>query len=118
MISIGKYNKLKVDRKCDFGFYLEDENKESILLPNSSINDEEVNIGDSIEVFAYRDSKDRPIATLKKPLITVGEIAYLKIVSNSDFGAFAYIGLERDIFIPIKEQKFTLVKDKEYLLYA
>lgn len=118
MIFIGEYNNLKVDRETDFGYYLEDEDRNSVLLPNGSLDGNKVNVGDNISAFIYNDTKDRPIATLKKPLIEVGKIAYLKIVGTSNFGAFADIGLERDIFIPLKEQKFKLVKEKSYLLYA
>lgn len=118
MIFMGEYNDLKVDRQVDFGFYLTDGEGNDILLPKSSLNGEEVKVGEEKEVFVYRDSKDRPVATLKKPLIQLGNIAYLEIVSESTFGAFADMGLDRDIFIPIKEQKFKLLKGKKYLLYA
>ncbi|MGG7177084.1 CvfB family protein [Clostridium paraputrificum] len=118
MIFIGEYNDLKVDRAVEFGFYLTDGEGNDILLPKALLNGKEVKVGDEIEVFAYRDSKDRPIATLHKPLITVGEVAYLEVVGQSSFGAFANMGLDRDIFIPIKEQKFKLLTGKSYLLYA
>lgn len=118
MIFIGDYNELKVDRSVDFGFYLTDGAGNDVLLPNGLTNGKDVRVGDVVEVFVYRDSKDRPIATLYEPLITVGQIAYLEIVSESSFGAFANMGLDRDIFIPLKEQKFKLLPGKKYLLYA
>ncbi|MBE6048560.1 MAG: S1 RNA-binding domain-containing protein [Clostridium sp.] len=118
MIFIGEYNTLKVDREVEFGFYLEDEKGNDVLLPKSLLEGHEVNEGDTVEVFVYKDSKNRPIATFKKPLITVGEVAYLEVVGQSSFGAFADIGLDRDIFIPLKEQKFKMLKGKKYLLYA
>lgn len=118
MMNIGQYNKLVVDRKVDFGFYLIDEDKNAVLIPNKSLDGNKVEIGDSIEAFVYRDSSDRPVATLKKPLITVGEIAYLEVNGACSFGAFADMGLDRDILIPIKEQKFRLVKGNKYLVYA
>jgi predicted RNA-binding protein (virulence factor B family) len=118
MIFIGEYNDLKVSRETDFGFYLEDNNKNSVLLPKTLLEGTEVKVDDKIEAFVYMDSKDRPIATLKKPLIQVGEIAYLKVVQSSTFGAFVDMGLDRDILVPIKEQKFKLVEGKSYLLYA
>lgn len=118
MIHIGEYNKLIVDRKVDFGFYLIDEDKNAILLPNRSLDGNKIEIGDVIEAFVYRDSSDRPVATLKKPLIKAGEIAYLEINGACSFGAFADMGLERDILIPLKEQKFKPIKGKKYLLYA
>lgn len=118
MIYLGEYNELKVDRQVDFGYYLEDEEKNAVLLPKGSLNGNSIEVGEMVEAFIYKDSKDRLIATLKKPYIQVGEVAYLKIVGTSNFGAFADMGLERDIFIPLKEQKFKLVKGKSYLLYA
>ncbi|MCI5726441.1 MAG: S1-like domain-containing RNA-binding protein [Clostridium sp.] len=118
MIKIGEYNELKVDRQTEFGYYLVDNEKNSVLLPNGSLNGNSINIDEMVNAFIYRDSQERIIATLKQPLIKVGEVAYLKIVGNSNFGAFADMGLERDIFIPLKEQKFKLVTGKSYLLYA
>lgn len=118
MIFIGEYNNLMVDRETDFGFYLVDSENNSVLLPKALLDGKEVVLGNEIEAFIYNDSKDRIIATLKKPLIEVGKVAYLKIVGNSSFGAFADMGLERDILVPLKEQKFKLVTGKEYLLYA
>lgn len=117
MINIGHYNKLKVKKRVGFGYYLEDKFGDEILLPNGNTQGNELNIDDMVEVFIYRDSKDRLISTLKKPLLTVGNIAYLEIVSQSEIGAFANIGLERDLFIPLKEQSFKLKTGKKYLIY-
>jgi predicted RNA-binding protein (virulence factor B family) len=117
MIEVGRYINLKVSRKVDFGYYLEDRFGDEVLLPNSGAKGYEINEGDNLEVFVYRDSKDRLISTLKKPLLTVGEIAYLEIVSQNAIGAFANFGLERDLFIPLKEQSFKLKEGKKYLIY-
>ncbi len=117
MIDIGYYNKLKVSKKIEFGYYLKDDQGEEVLLPNGSVQNKIVKIGDILEVFIYRDSKDRLISTLKKPLITVGELAHLKVVSQSAIGAFVDIGLERDLFIPLKEQAFKLKNGEKYLFY-
>lgn len=118
MIYIGEYNKLTVDRELDFGFYLTDGDGNDILLPKAVIGDRVINVEDEVEIFVYKDSKDRPIATLNRPLISVGELAYLAVVGVNSFGAFANMGLDRDIFIPIKEQKFSLIVGKKYLFYA
>ena len=118
MINVGEYNKLRVARKVDFGFYLSDEKGNEVLLPNGSLNGNNIEVNSTINAFIYRDSSDRLIATLKTPKIQVGKLAYLEIVSQSSFGAFADMGLERDIFIPLKEQKFKLLKGKKYILYA
>lgn len=117
MINIGQFNKLKVKKKVDFGYYLEDKFGDEVLLPNSNAKGSKVEVGESLEVFVYRDSKDRLISTLKKPLLTVGNITYLEVVSQSEIGAFVNIGLERDLFIPLKEQAFKLKTGKKYLFY-
>lgn len=117
MINIGYYNKLKVKKQVDFGYYLQDEKGEDVLLPNSNAKGHNINVGDILEVFVYRDSKDRMISTLKKPLITVGEVAYLEVVSQSPIGAFVNMGLERDLFVPLREQSYKLKTGKKYLFY-
>jgi len=117
MMIIGEYNKLKVSKKVEFGYYLEDSFGDEVLLPNSAAKGHEIKEGDKLEVFIYRDSKDRLISTLKKPLITVGEIAYLEVVSQNNIGAFVNIGLERDLFVPLREQGFKLKEGKKYLFH-
>ncbi len=117
MINVGYYNKLEVSKKVDFGYYLKDNSGDEVLLPNGNTKSMEINIGDMLNVFVYRDSKDRLISTLKKPLITVGDIAHLKVVSQSVIGAFVDMGLERDLFIPLKEQAFKLKTGESYLFY-
>lgn len=117
MILIGEYNELKVSKKVDFGYYVEDNFGDEVLLPNSAAKGHEIKEGDKLEVFIYRDSKDRLISTLKKPLITVGQIAYLEVVSQNNIGAFVNIGLERDLFVPLREQSFKLKEGKKYLFY-
>ena len=117
MINIGKYNVLEVKRERDFGFFLGDEGKEDVLMPKSMLENRELEIGEKVEVFVYRDSKDRPIATFKKPLATVGEVAYLEVVFQTEFGSFVDFGLDRDIFVPLKEQRFKLHKGNKYLFY-
>ncbi|EOR26277.1 MULTISPECIES: S1-like domain-containing RNA-binding protein [Clostridium] len=118
MINIGKYNTLEVKREKEFGFYLGDEGKVDVLLPKSVAEGKSIQVGEKVEVFVYRDSKDRPIATFKKPLVTVGEVAYLKVVFQTEFGAFIDFGLDRDIFVPIKEQRFKLHTGSKYLFYV
>lgn len=118
MLNIGDYNTLRVDREKDFGFYLRDlSSKEDVLLPKSLCEGMGIEVGQDITVFIYRDSKDRPIATFKKPLAKVGDVAYLKVVHQGEFGAFADFGLDRDIFIPLKEQRYKLHTGKKYLFY-
>ena len=120
MIRMGEINELEIVRKSGFGYFLNaktGKTTDDILLPNSNTLGMELNIGDKVNAFIYRDSKDRLVATLKEPKAKVGDLAYLRIVSVTALGAFADFGLERDMFIPLKEQKYKLETEKEYLLY-
>ena len=117
MMIVGEYNQLKVSKKVEFGYYLEDNFGDEVLLPNSAAKGHEIKEGDKLEVFIYRDSKDRLISTLKKPLLTVGKIGYLEVVSQNNIGAFVNIGLERDLFVPLREQAIKLKEGKKYLFY-
>lgn len=118
MIEVGKYNKLVVSKERDFGFFLKDERGEEVLLPKSLLDGNTINLEDEVEVFVYLDSSDRRVATMKKPIITVGEVGYLEVVSQSSFGAFCNNGLEKDLFVPIREQRFKLLDGKKYLIHA
>ncbi|MDD3224975.1 MAG: S1-like domain-containing RNA-binding protein [Clostridium sp.] len=119
MIEIGKFNKLKVARKAPFGYFLDantGNTDDDILLPNNNTMEQEITVGDTIDAFLYKDSKDRPVATLKTPYTQAYELAYLKVVSVTPIGAFADMGLDRDLFIPLKEQNYKLIPDQKYLL--
>jgi predicted RNA-binding protein (virulence factor B family) len=120
MVEIGKFNKLTICRKSDFGYFLDastGKTSDDILLPNNSTLGADINVGDEIDAFIYRDSKDRLIATMKKPYAEVYQLAYLKVVSVTEIGAFVDFGLARDLFVPIKEQNYLLVEGNSYLLY-
>lgn len=113
MIKVGKYNLLKVVRERDFGFFLSD-GKEDVLLPKRNLK-KDIKVDETIEAFIYRDSEDRLVATLNTPLVTVDEIAYLEVKSVTNIGAFVDIGLERDVLVPLKEQKYDIKAGKSYL---
>lgn len=120
MVEIGRFNKMKVVRRADFGFYLDAETgktSDDILLPNKSALGKDLDIGDEVEAFVYRDSSDRIISTLKKPLAQVGELAYLKVTSKTKIGSFVSFGLEKDILVPFKEENYKIELGKEYLFY-
>lgn len=120
MINIGEFNNLKVVRTAEFGYYLDagtGNTSDDVLLPNKSALGKELSIGDEVNAFIYRDSKDRIIATLKAPLATVGDIAYLKVEGKTNFGSFVNFGLERDILVPFKEQEYPLKEGNKYLFY-
>lgn len=104
-IELGKMQELMVVKKVDFGVYLapEDNQEEKVLLPGKQV-PEGCETGDFVKVFIYRDSKDRLIATRKEPKLSLGEVAVLTVVQTGKFGAFLDWGLEKDLFLPFKEQ--------------
>jgi len=121
MINIGDLNNLTVVRRAEFGYYLgaeTDNTDDDILLPMKSTVGRALKIDDEVEAFIYRDSSDRLIATLKKPLAKVGDLAYLKVVDMTPIGSFVEIGLERDILVPFKEENYSLETGKKYLFYV
>jgi hypothetical protein len=118
MIELGKVQKLEVMKLATVGAYLNTKNntvQDNILLPKKQV-PVDVAIGDEIEVFVYRDSSDRIISTINRPKILMGEIKKLKVVEVSDIGAFLNWGLEKDLFIPFKEQTQKLQKGYECLV--
>lgn len=114
MIQVGVYNTLKVSRKVDFGFYLDDGN-EGILLP-VRFAPKDLRIGDNIKVFVYHDSENRLIATTQEPLGIVGDIVQLKCISTTEHGAFLDWGLMKDIFVARSQQLARMQKGGEYLV--
>ncbi len=105
MIRLGEIQTLQVVKKVEFGVYLGDgHNKEErVLLPKKQV-PEGTQTGDEMEVFVYRDSKDRLIATTNMPKITLGGVSRLKVAQVGKIGAFLDWGLEKDLLLPFKEQ--------------
>lgn len=115
MIEIGKYNTLKIERDTQVGIYLSD-GKEDILLPNKYV-PREFEIGEEIIVFVYLDHEERPVATTLEPYIYLHEFALLRVNYTNKFGAFLDWGLEKDLFVPFREQARPMEKGKRYLVY-
>lgn len=103
-MKLGEYQKLKVIKKVEFGVYLaEHEGDETrVLLPQKQV-PADAKLGDEIEVFLYKDSKDRIIATTNQPKLTLGGLAVLEVAEIGKIGAFLDWGLEKDLFLPYKE---------------
>lgn len=114
MIEVGVYNTLKVSRKVEFGFYLDD-GKEGILLPKRFA-PADLRIGNEIKVFIYHDSDNRLVATTQQPKGIVGDIVKLQCVSTTEHGAFLDWGLMKDIFVPKSQQLARMQKGGEYLV--
>src|SRR6478735_2266367 len=113
-VEVGKYNTLKVTRKVDFGFYLDD-GGEGILLPKRFV-PRSLRIGDEVEVFVYHDSDNRLIATTQKAKAVVGEIVKMKCISVTGLGAFLDWGLMKDLFVPKSKQLGGMREGAEYLV--
>lgn len=117
MIKIGHSYELDVVKILDFGAYLDAKDLGEVLLPLKYLPDD-LSPGDSIEVFLYLDSEDRPIATTLTPRACVGEFAYLKVVDVSRVGAFLDWGLEKDLLVPFSEQHIPMLEGHSYLVYV
>ena len=116
MIELGKFQKLKVLRFVSIGAYLgTGEKDEEVLLPKKQV-PEDVSLGEDIEVFIYRDSQDRLVATTRTPKLSVGEVAPLKVIEITDIGAFLDWGLEKDLLLPFKEQTVKVEEGNEYIV--
>ncbi len=122
MIEIGKMQTLVIDRETSIGVYLREtsapsaDKENSVLLPKKEVA-HNVKPGDKIEAFIYRDSKDRLIATTRRPKIMLGEFAPLKVVDITRVGAFLDWGLEKDLLLPYHEQITRVQIGREYLVY-
>ena len=115
-MELGKYNILKAHRQQPQGWYLIDDEEEEVLLPNKYV-PEEFTQGDEIKVFVYTDSEDRNIATTLTPTITRGSFAYLEVKAVTTYGAFLDWGLEKDLFVPFKEQKEKMKEGEAYVVF-
>lgn len=113
-IKVGEFNVLRVDRKVDFGFYMDD-GEEGILLPKRFA-PEGLQVDDNIPVFIYHDSDNRLIATTQEPLAVVGDIAALKVVAVTKQGAFLDWGLMKDLFVPVSQQLSAMRLGGKYLV--
>jgi predicted RNA-binding protein (virulence factor B family) len=117
MVEVGKVNKLSVSRRCDFGLIFDGLQLGEILMPNRYVT-REMNPGDQLEVFVFRDSEDRLTATTQRPRAQVGEFALLRCKEVSNVGAFLDWGLPKDLFVPFREQRMKMRQGESYLVYV
>lgn len=111
---LGQKQVLTVVKKVDFGVYLGNE-EERVLLPKKQV-PEGIQTGESVEVFLYKDSSDRLIATTHEPKITMGELRVLTVADAGKVGAFLDWGLEKDLLLPFKEQTAKVKKGDQVLV--
>lgn len=116
-MKLGEKQKLTVVKKVDFGIYLAEraEDEKRVLLPAKQA-PQDAQPGDMLEVFLYRDSEDRLIATKREPLLMIGETAVLKALEVGAIGAFLDWGLEKDLFLPYKEMTAKIKPGDEILV--
>ena len=108
MATIGKRNLLSVIRESQPGLYLDGGELGEILLPGRYI-PADIAPKQKLDVFVYRDSEDRLVATTETPNAMVGEFACMKVINvHPQVGAFLDWGLEKDLLVPFREQEFPL----------
>lgn len=112
--NLGKKVRLMIVKEVEFGVYLGN-SQEKVLLPKKQV-PRGLEAGDPVEVFLYKDSADRLIATTNEPKITLGELAVLKIADVGKIGAFLDWGLEKDLLLPFREQTAKVKKGDEVLV--
>ncbi len=117
MIELGKMQELTVVREKNFGVFLSEAqgDETAVLLPAKQV-PEGTKLGDKLNVFIYRDSSDRLIATTRTPLLTVGEVGVLTVREVGKIGAFLDMGLEKDLLLPFKEQNHPLHAGEQCLV--
>jgi len=111
--NLGKKVRLMIVKEVEFGVYLGNK-EEKVLLPKKQV-PRGLEAGDPVEVFLYKDSSDRLIATTNEPKLTLGELAVLKVVDVGKIGAFLDWGLEKDLLLPFREQTAKVRKGDEVL---
>ena len=116
MIEIGRYNDLRFINKTPVGLILTDGGQE-VLLPFIHA-PEEVEIGDTLHVFVFTHSDGRLFATTQAPLALAEEFSFLEVVDQNELGSFVSIGIDKDVFVPEREQKRPMRLGQKYVVYV
>ncbi len=115
-MKIGNFNELRINRTVDFGAYLIDEDTHEVLLPKRYLTPE-MKIGDTIRVFVYNDSENRPVATTEVPVAEVGDFALMRVKAVNKVGAFMDWGLSaKDLLVPFGEQRVDMKAGRSYIV--
>lgn len=119
MFKLGTYQTLNVARISDYGYYLQNTSTKSdevVLLPNK-LAFRKLQKGENVRVFLYKDGEERITATMQEPKITLNSIAYLEVKDANKYGAYLDWGLDKDLFVPHREQIDTMREGQSYLVY-
>lgn len=115
MIAIGAYNTLRIVAQNSDGLHLSDGETE-ILLPSAEVPPEGAT-HDDIRVFVFVNKAGETVATTKPALAEVGDFTFLNVVAASEAGAFLDLGIDKDIFVPTKEQRWPMSKGEGHVVY-
>lgn len=118
MLQIGKIQTLEINSIVKHGAYLivpGGNEKDRVLLPKSEVT-EDMQIGDTLSVYIYRDSEDRLISTMKYPPMELGDTCVLTVKEVTNIGAFLDWGLTKDLFLPFKQQTRPLKEGQQILV--
>ncbi|RXR21505.1 CvfB family protein [Flavobacterium stagni] len=115
-MNIGKTNTLTIARETTVGLFLTDGTTD-VLLPRKYM-PKVYEVGEEIDVFLYLDHEERPVATTLRPYVQLNEFAHLKVNYMNEYGAFLDWGLEKDLFVPFREQAQRMETGKRYLVYV
>ncbi len=116
MIQVGQYNELEVVKELDFGIYFR-EGEVEILMPTKWV-PQGTKIGDKLNVFVFRDSDDRLIATTVKPFAIADTFAFLEAKQVNEIGAFMDWGMDKDLLVPFREQAQRMEAGKNYVVFV
>jgi len=116
VIEIGRYNKLRILSQNTIGLLLGDKSGESVLLPKKYC-PESYELDDEIKIFVYLDNKGNKIATNVIPKILFNEFALLKVTAVTDVGVFMDWGMEKELFVPFREQTQKMEEGRWYIVY-
>ena len=115
-MKIGEYNELRINRMVDFGAYLIDDDTHEVLMPKRYLTPD-MQVGDSIRVFVYNDSENRPVATTEEPKAVVGDFALMRVKAVNKEGAFLDWGLvAKDLLVPFSEQRMDMKVGRSYIV--
>lgn len=115
-MQIGNFHNLQLVRFTSVGAFLTDGETE-VLLPKKFVTNQ-MEVNQNIRVFVYLDHEERIVATTQHPYVTCNDFAYLKVSHTNQYGAFLQWGLEKDLFVPFREQNTKMEVNKRYLVYV
>lgn len=117
MVEIGKFHTLRINRFVDFGAFVDAYDEDEILVPQKYMSGDEKE-GDDIHVFVYLDSEERPVATTETPATEVNGYGIMEVNKVTEYGAFMDWGINKDLFVPYRNQNRTLKAGEKVVVYV